>query len=167
MTKSSATGVHEAHRVFKTAKAGLRHKMHEKMKTLQAKTALSPWPISGFVRPGTTRTQQRTPQKAHNGLKYGCFKLCFAEDPWRTVSNFSFFLVHSPIIYPCSDDPLECAAITLQNWWRDMLVTKLDWSSSSGSSGSSREGGTAMSTVLGCCCAFDPVLSTRGDWVHM
>eukprot|EP00752_Nemacystus_decipiens_P004375 g3998.t2 len=32
------------------------------------------------------------------------------------------------------EDPVECAVVTLQNWWRDMLVTKLDWSSSSGSS---------------------------------
>ncbi|CAM9120809.1 unnamed protein product [Ectocarpus sp. 4 AP-2014] len=29
------------------------------------------------------------------------------------------------------DDPVECAVITLQNWWRDMLVKKLDWGSSS------------------------------------
>lgn len=39
-----------------------------------------------------------------------------------------------------SDDPVECAVITLQNWWKDMLVKKLDWSVSSKSSLSSRRG---------------------------
>lgn len=34
-----------------------------------------------------------------------------------------------------SDDQLECAVITLQNWWRDMLATKLDWESSSSEGG--------------------------------
>lgn len=45
-----------------------------------------------------------------------------------------------------SDDPVECATITLQNWWRDMLATKMDGSSSSGSSSSrdSREGKTVL-----------------------
>ncbi|CAM9277865.1 unnamed protein product, partial [Scytosiphon promiscuus] len=37
------------------------------------------------------------------------------------------------------DDPVECAVITLQNWWKDMLANKLDWSVSSKSSVSSRQ----------------------------
>ncbi|CAM9699349.1 unnamed protein product [Ectocarpus sp. 12 AP-2014] len=43
------------------------------------------------------------------------------------------------------DDSVECAVITLQNWWRDMLVTKLDWgSSSSETSKSSLQAGDEM-----------------------
>ncbi|CAM9261338.1 unnamed protein product [Ectocarpus fasciculatus] len=43
------------------------------------------------------------------------------------------------------EDPVECAVITLQNWWKDMLVTKLGWSSSSSeSSNSSLQAGDEM-----------------------
>ncbi|CAM9894218.1 unnamed protein product [Discosporangium mesarthrocarpum] len=46
------------------------------------------------------------------------------------------------------DDPTECAVITLQNWWRDMLVTKLGWDSSSETS-SSADDNLRQSSLLG------------------
>ncbi|CAM9362217.1 unnamed protein product, partial [Hapterophycus canaliculatus] len=47
------------------------------------------------------------------------------------------------------DDPVECAVITLQNWWKDMLVNKLNWSISSKSTVSSRQGSTIQCQLPG------------------
>ncbi|CAN0225131.1 unnamed protein product [Ectocarpus sp. 6 AP-2014] len=50
-----------------------------------------------------------------------------------------------------TDDPVECAVITLQNWWRDMLATKLDWASnSSETSNSSLQAGSEILEIDSC-----------------